>query len=206
VAVAAVVFVVDDDAPFRIAIGRLLRSAGYEVEAFESAADVLSALPTRTAASCILLDVKMPGLSGPEVQDRLAKQGAAPPIVFLSAYGDIPTSVRAIKGGAEDFLTKPVTGEALLAAVGRAVARHQTALKQLESINAWRTRLEKLTPREREIFVRVVKGKINKQIAHELGTTVRTIKAHRQRVMEKLEVASLAELVSIAERLGIEAA
>ena len=203
---AAVVFVVDDDAPFRIAIGRLLRSAGYEVEAFESAADFLSALPTGTTASCILLDLKMPGLSGPEVQDRLARQGAAPPIVFLSAYGDIPTSVRAIKAGAEDFLTKPVSAEALFAAVGRAVARHQAALQQLESINAWRARLEKLTPREREVFVRVVKGKMNKQIAHELGATVRTIKAHRHRVMAKLEAASLAELVLIAERLRIEAA
>jgi FixJ family two-component response regulator len=201
-----VVWVVDDDAPFRVAIGRLLRSAGYEVEAFESAADLLSTLPTRTAVSCILLDIRMPGLSGPELQDRLARQGATPPIVFLSAYGDIPTSVRAIKVGVEDLLTKPVSGEALLAAVGRAVARHQTALQQRESINASRARLEKLTPREREVFVRVVKGKINKQIAHELGTTVRTIKAHRQRVKEKLEAASLAELVSIAERLGIEAA
>jgi FixJ family two-component response regulator len=203
---AAVVYVVDDDVSFRTAICRLLRSAGYEVEAYGSAVALLSALAGKPAASCILLDIKMPGLSGPEVQDRLARQGAAPPIVFLSPYGDIPTSVRAIRGGAEDFLTKPVTGEALLPAVGRAVARHQTALKQLESINAWHTRLEKLTPRERQVFVRVVKGKINKQIAHELGTTVRTIKAHRQRVMEKLEVASLAELVSLAERLGIEAA
>ena len=203
---AAVVCVVDDDASFRIAIGRLLRSAGYEVEAYESAADLLSALPTRTAVSCILLDIKMPGLSGPEVQERLTRDGAAPPIVFLSAHGDIPTSVRAIKAGAEDFLTKPVSGEALLAAVGRAIARHQTAQRQLESFNGWRERLEKLTPREREVFVRVVKGKINKQIAHELGTTVRTIKAHRHRVMEKLQAASLAELVSIAERLGVEAA
>jgi FixJ family two-component response regulator len=204
--VAAVVCVVDDDASFRIAIGRLLRSAGYAVDAYESAADLLSALPNRTAVSCILLDIKMPGLSGPELQDRLARQGATPPIVFLSAHGDIATSVRAIKAGAEDFLTKPVSGEALLAAVGRAVTRHQTAQQQLKSINAWRARLEKLTPREREVLVRVVKGKINKQIAHELGTTVRTIKAHRQRVMEKLEAGSFAELVSIAERLGIEAA
>ena len=203
---AVVVCVVDDDAAFRIAVSRLLRSSGYEVEAYESALDLLSALPTTPAVSCILLDIRMPGLSGPEVQDRLAKQGAAPPIVFLSAYGDIPTSVRAIKAGAEDFLTKPVSGEALLLAVERAVARHQTALQQLESINARRARLEKLTPREREVFVRVVKGKVNKQIAHELGTTVRTIKAHRHRVMAKLEAASLAELVLIAERLRIEAA
>ena len=187
---AVVVCVVDDDAAFRIAVSRLLRSSGYEVEAYESALDLLSALPTTPAVSCILLDIRMPGLSGPELQDRLAKQGAAPPIVFLSAYGDIPTSVRAIKAGAEDFLTKPVSGEALLLAVERAVARHQTALQQLESINARRARLEKLTPREREVFVRVVKGKVNKQIAHELGTTVRTIKAHRHRVMAKLEAKS----------------
>jgi FixJ family two-component response regulator len=203
---AAVVYVVDDDASFRVAICRLLRSAGYEAEAFESAVDLLSAFPGQATASCILLDIKMPGLSGPELQDRLAGQGAVPPIVFLSGHGDIPTSVRAIKAGAEDFLTKPVSSEDLFAAVGRAVARHQSALQHLEGLNAWRARVDTLTPREREVFVRVVRGKMNKQIAEELGTTVRTIKAHRQRVMEKLGAASLAELVSMAERLGIQSA
>jgi FixJ family two-component response regulator len=153
-----------------------------------------------------LLDIKMPGISGPELHDLLAAQGTAPPIIFISGYGDIPTSVRAIKAGAEDFLTKPVSGEALLAAVGRAVARHETALRQLDTMNVWRARVDKLTPREREVFVRVVRGKVNKQIAYELGTTERTIKAHRGRVMEKMQVASFAELISIAERLGIEAA
>jgi FixJ family two-component response regulator len=197
------VYVVDDDASFRVAICRLLRTAGYEAEAFESAVDLLSAFPGKATASCILLDIKMPGLSGPELQDRLAGQGAVPPIVFLSGHGDIPTSVRAIKAGAEDFLTKPVSSEHLFAAVGRAVARHQSALQHLEGLNAWRARVDTLTPREREVFVRVVGGKMNKQIAQELGTTVRTIKAHRQRVMEKLEAASLVELVSMAERLGI---
>jgi FixJ family two-component response regulator len=201
----AVVCVVDDDASFRVAIGRLLRSAGYEVVEYGSALHLLSNLPFETAVSCILLDIKMPGITGPELQRRLAELGTVPPVVFLSAYGDIPTSVRAIKAGAEDFLTKPVSSEDLFAAVGRAVVRHQSALEQLEAINAWRARVDTLTPREREVFIRVVKGKMNKQIAHELGTAERTIKAHRRRVTEKLGVASFAELVSIAERLGIGA-
>jgi FixJ family two-component response regulator len=200
---AAVVYVVDDDASFRVAICRLLRSAGYQAEAFGSAVELLSALPASIAASCILLDIRMPGLSGPELQARLAGQSAAPPIVFLSAYGDIPTSVRAIKAGAEDFLTKPVSSEDLFAAVARAVARHQVALQNAESLNQWRARVDTLTPREHQVFVRVVKGKMNKEIAQELGTTVRTIKAHRQRVMQKLQTASFTELISIAERLGL---
>ncbi len=200
---AAMVYVVDDDAPFRGAIGRLLRLAGYEVEEYGSAVDLLPAVTVGTAVSCILLDIKMPGLSGPELQDRLAAQGPAPPIVFLSGHGDIATSARVIKAGAEDFLSKPVSTEALLAAVGSAVARHQAAMQQLAAANAWRARLEKLTPREREVFALVVRGRMNKQIAHELGTTERTIKAHRRRVMEKLDAGSFAELVAMAERLGV---
>jgi FixJ family two-component response regulator len=203
IVLATIVYVVDDDASFRVAIGRLLRLAGYEVEEYGSALDLLPALSLTTAVSCILLDIKMPGLSGPELQERLAAQGAAPPIVFLSGHGDIATSVRAIKAGAEDFLTKPVSTEALLAAVGRAVARHQITLQQLASANAWRARLDKLTPREREVFGLVVRGKMNKQIANELGATERTIKAHRRRVMEKLDAGSFAELVAMAERLGV---
>ena len=199
----ATVYVVDDDASFRVAIARLLRLAGYEVEEYGSAIDLLPAVSTRMAASCILLDIRMPGLSGPELQDRLAAHGATPPIVFLSGYGDIPTSVRAIKAGAEDFLTKPVSTEALLTAVGRAVARHQSALQHLDSLNASRARLGRLTPREREVFALLVRGKMNKQIAHELGTKERTIKAHRRRVMEKLAAGSFAELVAMAERLGV---
>jgi FixJ family two-component response regulator len=200
---AVVIHVVDDDAPFRVAIGRLLRSSGFEVFEYDSASQLLSRLPEGSAAACILLDVKMPGLSGPDLQDQLGEQGFGVPIVFLTGNGDIPTSVRAIKAGAEDFLTKPVSEQTLLAAIRRALARHQDELAEQDEYKTGRALLDRLTPREREVFELVVRGKINKQIAHQLGTTVRTIKAHRQRVMEKLHAASLVELVSMAERLGI---
>ena len=200
---AAVVHIVDDDVQFRVAIARLLRTSGYEVAEYESAGQLLSSLPDGTAASCILLDVKMPGLSGPELQDRLAERGSALPVVFLTGHADIPMTVNAMKAGAEDFLTKPVSAETLLAAIGRALARHQSQLEELNRLKAGRALVDKLTPREREVFELVVRGKMNKQIAHELGTTARTIKAHRRRVMEKLNAASFAELISMAERLGI---
>ena len=145
----------------------------------------------------------MPGLSGPELQDRLAERGSALPVVFLTGHGDIPMTVNAMKAGAEDFLTKPVSAETLLAAIGRALTRHQSQLEELNRLKAGRALVDKLTPREREVFELVVRGKMNKQIAHELGTTERTIKAHRRRVMEKLDAASFAELISMAERLGI---
>ena len=133
------------------------------------------------------------------------RAGLTLPIVFLTGHGDIPTTVRAIKAGAEDFLTKPVPKEKLIAAIERAVARHQAMREQRDRLSALRALMATLTPREREVFEHVVQGKMNKQIAHELGTTERTIKAHRQKVMEKMRVQSLAELVSIAERLGIQA-
>jgi FixJ family two-component response regulator len=163
----------------------------------------LERLPDDAHPSCILLDVKIPGLSGPELQDRLAELGSTLPIVFLTGHGDVSTTVRAIKAGAEDFLTKPVSKDKLIDAIERAVARSRAMREKSDQLTALRTLISALTPRERQVFEQVARGKMNKQIAVELGTTERTIKAHRQKVMEKLRAESLAELVLIAERFGI---
>jgi FixJ family two-component response regulator len=200
-----VIHVVDDDASFRTAIGRLLRASGYEVALYESAHLLLEQLPS-LEPGCILLDVRMPDLSGPELQARLVKLGNALPVIFLTGHGDIPTSVRAIKTGAEDFLSKPVSKETLLEAVERALARYEDGREQRERLDSLRALVAAFTPREREVFALVVRGKLNKVIAFELGTSERTIKAHRHSIMQKLQVRSLAEAVSIAERLGIVAA
>ena len=170
---------------------------------YESAEHLLERLPDDARPSCILLDVKIPGLSGPELQDRLAELGSTLPIVFLTGYGDVPTTVRAIKAGAEDFLTKPVAKDALIDAIERAVARSQATREKSDRITALGALVGTLTPRERQVFEQVARGKMNKQIALDLGTTERTIKAHRQQVMEKLRAESLADLVLIAERFGI---
>jgi FixJ family two-component response regulator len=204
-AVAAVIHIVDDDASFRSAVGRLLRTSGYNVALYDSAAQLLDKLPG-AGPGCILLDVQMPGLSGPQLQDRLVELGSALPIVFLTGHGDIPTSVRAIKAGAEDFLSKPVPKERLLEAIERALARYQETKQEHDRLIALRALMAALTPRENEVFALVVRGKLNKQIAYVLGTTERTVKAHRRQVMQKLQVQSLAELVSIAGRLGVLAA
>ena len=180
-----------------------MRSAGYEVVLHESALQLLERLPDAESPCCVLLDVRIPGLSGPALQNRLAALGFKLPIIFLTGYGDIPTSVQTIKAGAEDFLTKPVPRARLLAAIERATSRHQASRARLERLDALRALVATLTPREREVFELVVRGKTNKRIARELGTAERTIKAHRQKVMAKVQVQSLAELVSIAERLGI---
>jgi len=156
-------------------------------------------------SGCLLLDVRIPGLSGPELQDRLHEAGSTLPIVFVSACNDINTVVQTVKAGAEDFLIKPVTSGVLLAAIERAIARHDVSRKLRSELNLMRTHVATLTPRERQVFGLVVRGRINKQIAFELGSTERTIKAHRHRVMEKMDVRSLAELVLIAERLGLSA-
>ena len=163
----------------------------------------LERMPEDVRPGCIVLDVKIPGLSGPELQGRLSELGSILPIVFLTGHADTPTTVQAIKAGAEDFLTKPVSGPDLLGAVERAIARHHAAQQQRVSADGLQALIARLTPREREVFELVVRGKMNKQIAFELGATERTIKAHRQRVMEKIRVQSLAELVSVAERAGI---
>ena len=197
------VHIVDDDASFRTTTGRLLRLCGYEVAMYNSAEQLLERLPDDARPSCILLDVKIPGLSGPELQDRLAELGSTLPIVFLTGHGDVPTTVRAIKAGAEDFLTKPVAKDALIDAIERAVARSRATREKSDRITALGALVGTLTPRERQVFEQVARGKMNKQIALDLGTTERTIKAHRQQVMEKLRAESLADLVLIAERFGI---
>jgi RNA polymerase sigma factor (sigma-70 family) len=199
----SVIHIVDDDASFRTAVGRLLRESGYETLAYESAQQFLERLAVDSVLGCILLDVQIPDLSGPELQHHLTKQGSTLPVIFLTGHGDIPTSVKAIKAGAEDFLTKPVAKEQLLASIERAIARHERTRQQRDRVDALRRLVGTLTPRENEVFKLVILGKMNKQIAHELGTTERTIKAHRQRVMHKLQVQSLAELVSIGERIGV---
>lgn len=197
------VHIVDDDASFRTAIERRLKKAGYEVATYPSAQDLLDRLPNETELACILLDVRIPGLSGPELQTRLGELGSTLPIVFLTGYAEVQTTVRAIKAGAEDVLTKPVSSEELLGAIERALAHHQVTRSQRDKLDVVRAHIAKLTPREREVFELVIRGKTNKQVANVLGTTERTIKAHRHRVMEKMQVQSLAELVSLAERAGI---
>jgi len=199
-----VIHVVDDDASFRVAVARLLQAAGYRVALYESGERLLEGLPG-AASGCILLDLRMTGLSGLDLQDRLAELGHPLPIVFLTGYGDIPASVRAIKAGAEDFLSKPVSKEPLLAAVERAIVRDERGREHRERLAALRALVAALTPRESEVFALVVRGKLNKQIAYELGTSERTIKAHRHSIMQKLQAKSLAELVLMAERLGIVA-
>jgi RNA polymerase sigma factor (sigma-70 family) len=199
----AMIHVVDDDASFRTAIERRLKKAGYDVTGYSSARQLLDRVPDESQPGCILLDVRIPDLSGPELQDRLAELGSTLPIVFLTGFADVPTTVRTIKAGAEDFLTKPVSSEQLLRAIERAMAHHEASRGQKRKLDSFRELLASLTPRERQVFELVVQGRINKQVGRELGATERTIKAHRHRVMEKMRVQTLAELVSIAERLGI---
>ena len=197
------VHVIDDDASYRTAVERRLRLAGYDVETYSLAQQLLDRLPDGETPGCILLDVQMPGLSGLELQNRLIERGSILPIVFVTGYADTPTTVRAIKAGAEDFLTKPASSEQLIDAIERAMARYEAARRQRSEFNSLCGLVATLTPRERQVFNLIVRGKINKQIAHELGTTERTVKAHRHQVMEKMQVHSLAELVSNAERIGV---
>jgi len=197
------IHLVDDDASFRTAIERRLKLAGYDVRPYSSAQQMLDSLPGVEKPACILLDVQIPGLSGPELQSRLVELGSILPIVFVTGHADTPTTVRAIKAGAEDFLTKPVSSEQLIEAIERAMARYDSAYAQRSRRDSLHALVAELTPRERQVFDLIVRGKINKQIAYELGTTERTVKAHRHQVMEKMQVNSLAELVSIAERLGM---
>lgn len=195
--------VVDDDASFRLAVERRLKYAGYEVETFSSAQQLLDVLPAVDKPGCMLLDVQMPGLSGIELQSRLIELGSILPVVFVTGHSDIPTAVQAMKAGAEDVLTKPASSEQLIDAIERAMVRYESASSQRSEMNAYRGLVATLTPRERQVFNLIVRGKINKQIATELGTTERTVKAHRHQVMEKMKVESLAALVASAVRLGL---
>jgi FixJ family two-component response regulator len=202
-AVQGFVHIVDDDASFRTAMERRLKRAGYEVAVYASAQPLLDHLPSESVPSCILLDVRIPELSGPELQERLSKLGSGLPIIFVSGHPDIPTTVRAIKAGADDFLTKPVPSDELLEAVERAIAHHEMTRGLKTKLDMVRAHIAALTPRERQVFGLVILGNTNKQIAGALGGTERTIKAHRHKVMEKMQVRSLAELVSLAERVGV---
>jgi FixJ family two-component response regulator len=199
---ARVIHVVDDDSSFRASIFRLLSASGYEVAVYESATTFLNAVAS-AKPGCILLDVQMPALSGLQLQQELAKLSRGWPIIFMTGHGDIPTSVRAIKAGAEDFLSKPVSKQVLLEAIERALARHAATQQSLKQLNFLQSLIATLTPREAEVFSLMVRGKLNKQIAHQLGTSERTVKAHRAMVMQKLQVQSFAETVSIAERVGL---
>jgi FixJ family two-component response regulator len=202
VVLPSVVYIVDDDLSFQTAIRRRLQLAGYEVQIYSSAEQFMDQQPDDSRLGCLLVDVKIPGLGGPELQARLHEAGSTLPVVFVSAYNDINTVVQTVKAGAEDFLLKPVTSDVLLAAIERAIARHDVSRKLQSELNLLRAHVATLTPRERQVFGLVVQGKLNKQIAFALGPTQRTIKAHRHMVMKKMNVRSVAELVLIAKRLA----
>jgi len=198
----ATVFLVDDDLSILRALTRLLRVGGHQVSAFRSPRDFL-AQHDAAVPGCVVLDLAMPGLNGLELQAALAAAGSQRPIVFISGHGDVPSSVRAMKAGAVDFLTKPVSQENLLAAIQRAIECDRVMRQTRAELQAIDERLNRLTPREREVFQHVVAGQLNKQIAVDLGTVEKTVKVHRSRVMEKMGVRSLADLVRIAERIGL---
>jgi FixJ family two-component response regulator len=199
---SAIIHVVDDDASFRTAVARLLQTSGYRIALYKSGTEFLEN-PPGPGRGCILLDMRMAGVGGLELQTRLLGQGYILPIVFLSGHGDIPTTVQAIKGGAEDFLSKPVTKKKLIQTIQRALDRYEERRSQQETLLAVRARFSTLTNRENQVFMLIVRGKLNKQIAHELGTSERTIKLHRHNIMEKLGVRSVAGLVSMAAQIGL---
>jgi FixJ family two-component response regulator len=201
-AVAPLVFVVDDNPSVRKSLSRLLAAAGYTVEAFASAREFLTRVPSE-GPCCLVLDVRMPGLTGIELQAALAAAGRRMSIVFLTGHVDVPMSVKAMKGGAVDLLTKPIDREALLAAIVRAVAKDTEDRSEEIRIAEIRQRVKTLTVRETQVFALVVTGMLNKQIAFDLGVVEKTIKVHRARVMEKMRAGSVAELVRLADAVGV---
>jgi FixJ family two-component response regulator len=196
------VFLVDDEPGLLKSLTRLLRAEGFTVSSFATAEEFLSHWRS-TDWGCLLLDVAMPGIDGLQLQERLGRNGVTLPIVFLSGHGDIPTSVRAMKAGAIDFLTKPVNDTDLLNAIQSALRKAEAQRVLAAEVAGLRERLELLTPRERDVLQHVISGKLNKQIAADLGTGVQNIKIHRGRVMEKMRASSVADLVRMAERLGV---
>lgn len=197
-----IVFVVDDDKAVRKSLERLIKSVGLTVQAFSSAREFLESDPS-AGPSCLVLDVRMPGLSGIDLQKELGKMGYTIPIIFITGYGDIPMSVRTMKRGATDFLTKPFNDQDLLDAIHRAIDKDKQARREQDEIGTIQQRVDSLTPREREVFSLVVTGMLNKQIAYDLGMSEKTVKVHRSRVMDKMQADSLAELVRLAYKVGI---
>ena len=197
------VFLVDDDPSVRRALARLIKSAGHQVQTFASAQEFLGTRAGGEKAACLVLDVRMPGITGIELQRQLQALNRNVPIVFMTGHGNIPMSVQAMKAGAVDFLPKPVKDTDVLRAIEQALARAVRDRAERNELEDVRERVERLTPREREVMVLVVSGLLNKQIAFELGTVEKTIKVHRARVMEKMQVDSLAHLVRLAEKIGI---
>ncbi len=197
-----VIHIIDDDPALRQALSRLLTASGYRTVTYDSGTAFMERDPGKDAG-CILLDVHMPGLTGLQLQEHLVKTSCILPIVFLSGAGDIAMSVKAIKAGAEDFLSKPIAKEDLIEAIGRAMERYAQAASEQGALAELRARFARLTAREHEVFALVIQGQLNKQIAYALGNTERTVKAQRQAVMEKMEADSVADLVKMGVQLGI---
>jgi FixJ family two-component response regulator len=197
-----IVFVVDDESAVGVSIKRLLHSVGLEARHFTSASEFLRA-KRPDAPGCIVLDVRLPDLSGLDLQQELAKANVDLPVIFVTGHADIPMTVRAMKAGAVEFLTKPFREQELLEAVQRAISRHRQILDQRASMRVLQSRYELLTPREREVFPLVSSGLLNKQVAAELNASEKTIKVHRGQLMQKMEAHSLSDLIRMAEQLGV---